>query len=157
METAATEVLPHRPDAFFTLRFPTKPEDQQISHFLYEADRGTENATRFKLKLRAHYHFIVKKNLQRTTMPYNLHGFRAVLIESTESQWAHNLREAARHPIVSPRPSPLFWFTTSEVFTKPREVAGQKRPLPLYLIEPECIFKRIWASPVDDRFLNLAD
>ena len=34
METAATEVLPHRPDAFFTLRFLTKPEDQQLVHFL---------------------------------------------------------------------------------------------------------------------------
>ena len=54
-------------------------------------------------------------------------------------------------------PSPLFWFRTSDVFTKPREFGGQKRPLPLYLVEPEVIFRRIWATPADDRFLNLAD
>jgi hypothetical protein len=28
---------------------------------------------------------------------------------------------------------------------------------PLYLDEPEVVFKRIWASPVDDKLLNLAD
>lgn len=29
------------------------------------------------------------------------------LTESTTSQWAHNLREAAKEPIVSPRLSPV--------------------------------------------------
>ena len=81
---------------------------------------------------------------------------RAVLIESTNMNWAHNLREAARHPIVSAKPSPLFWFTTSEVFTK-SVTNGARRPQPLYLTEPEHIFKRIWASPAEDKFLNLAD
>src|SRR5207302_136810 len=147
-ELAELMPLPHRPDAFFTLRFPSKPEAAQLSHFLYEADRKTENTTRFKLKLRAHYHFIVKKNLQRATAPYNVHAIRAVLTESIESNWAQTLRETAAHPIVSPKPSPLFWFTSSEIFTRP--LANGKRPQPLYLEQPEWIFKRIWASPVDD-------
>ena len=50
---------------------------------------------------------------------------------------------------------PPFWFTTSELLTKPTPVG--KITLPLYLVQPEVISKRIWASPVDDTFLNLAD
>jgi hypothetical protein len=156
IEQHETETLPHRPDAFFTLHFPAEqPEDSRRSHFLYEADRGTENTTRYKLKLRAHWHFIVKRGLQRTTPCYNVHSIRAVLTESMTSQWAQNLREAARHPIVSPKPSPLFWFTTSELFTKP--TAAGKRTVPLYLQQPEVIFKRIWANPTEERLFNLAD
>src|SRR5207302_1489681 len=108
VELGTTELLPHRPDAFFTLYFPGNPEGKQRSHFFYESDRGTENTTRYKLKLRAHWHFIVKQNRQRAVRPYNVHAIRAVLTESTTSQWAHNLRLAAKEPIVSPRPSPLF-------------------------------------------------
>jgi hypothetical protein len=151
------ETLPHRPDAFFTLYFPNNPEGKQRSHFLYEADRGTENTTRFKLKLRSHYAFIVRSNRQRLA-PYNVHSIRAVLIESTDQHWASQLRECAKENIVSPRPSPLFWFTTSELFTRPADSPNNgKRPTALYLEKPEIIFKRIWASPVDDKLLNLAD
>jgi hypothetical protein len=78
-----------------------------------------------------------------------------VLTETTAMQWAQNLREAARHQIVSPKPSPLFWFTTSEILTKPKAHGG--RQVPRYLLEPEVIFERIWANPVEDKFLNLAD
>ena len=149
------DFLPHRPDAFFTLYFPSKPEDKQRSHFFYEADRGTENTTRFKMKLRAHFHFIVKQQRQRSTPVYSVPAIRAVLTETTAMQWAHNLRESAKHPIVSPKPSPLFWFTTSELLTKPMP-AGE-RSEPLYLNQPETVFTRIWADPVQDKFLNLAD
>jgi hypothetical protein len=154
-ELPSKEFLPHRPDAFFTLHFPDNPEGRERSHFFYEADRGTENTTHFKKKLRAHWHFIVKQNLHRSMGCYNVHGIRAVLVESTGSQWAHNLREAAKENVVSPKPSPLFWFTTSELLTKP--TPDGKRTLPLYLVQPEVIFKRIWADPVQDKFLNLAD
>src|SRR5262245_59676802 len=41
------ELLPHRPDAFFTLHFPGHPEGKQLLHFFYEAAGGTENTTRF--------------------------------------------------------------------------------------------------------------
>jgi len=80
---------------------------------------------------------------------------RAVLTESTTNQWAQNLRVAARHPVVSPKPSPLFWFTSSELLTKP--VPAGKRTIPLYLDQPEVIFKRIWADPVQEKLFNLAD
>ncbi len=153
-QQSATELLPHRPDAFFTLHFAGRPEGKDRSNFFYEADRGSENTTRFKLKLRAHWHYVVKHNLHRQA-PYNVPAIRAVLTESTSSNWAQNLREAARHQVVSPKPSPLFWFTTSELFTKPTETTG--RPLPLYLEQPEVLFKRIWANPTEEKLFNLAD
>ena len=131
------------------------PADRE-SHFFYEADRGTENTRRFKLKLRAHFHYIVKQKLHR--QHYGIRNVRAVLIESTSSTWASQLRDAARDEVVSGRtPSPLFWFTTSELFTRtvPSQVA--RRPIPLYLAEPEFILSRIWASPAEDRFLSLLD
>ena len=132
-----------------------RPEDQQRSHFLYEADRGTEHTSQYKLKLRAHWHFIVKHNLHRP-MPYNVHAIRAVLTESTTSKWANKLREAAEENIVSPNPSPLFWFTSSEAFTD--LVPNGKRPAPRYLLQPEVVFKRIWHTPVDDTTVhNLAE
>lgn len=62
----------------------------------------------------------------------------------------------ARHPVVSQRPSPLFWFTTSELlFSRPTTPGDAAKPL--YLDQPELVFKRIWASPTDDRLLNVAD
>jgi hypothetical protein len=155
LELSSREWLPHRPDAFFTLHFPGKPAEKQRSHFFYEADRGRENTTRFKMKLRAHFHYIVKQQRQRLDTCYAVQGIRAVLTETTAMQWAQNLREAARHPIVSPKPSPLFWFTTSEVITKPKTHGG--RQVPRFLLEPEVIFERIWANPVEDKFFNLAD
>jgi hypothetical protein len=154
-EQGDTEFLPHRPDAFFTLYFPGRPEGKERSHFLYEADRGTENTTRFKMKLRAHFHYIVKQQRQRTDPCYNVRGIRAVLTETTGMQWAHNLREAARRRVVSPKPSPLFWFTTSEILTKPEVHDG--RQVPRYLMAPEAVFERIWANPVEDKFLNLLE
>jgi hypothetical protein len=69
---------------------------------LDEADRGTENTSRFKMKLRAHFHFIVKQQRQRSTPVYSVPAIRAVLTASTTSQWAQNLRESARRPIISP-------------------------------------------------------
>lgn len=153
VELEDLERLPHRPDAFFTLRFTTKPESQQLSHFFYEADRGTETTTRFKTKLRAHWHFVVKQQLHKRP-PYTVRSIRAVLVESTDMHWAHNLREAAKHPSISSRPSPLFWFTTSELFMKPVHTAAA-RPIPLYLADPKFIFSRIWASPAADTFLAL--
>ena len=36
-----TARMPHRPDAFFTLFFPSAPEGKRHSNFFYEADRNT--------------------------------------------------------------------------------------------------------------------
>jgi hypothetical protein len=49
----------------------------------------------------------------------------------------------------------LFWFTTSELLTKP--VPARNRTVALYLEQPETIFKRIWANPTEENFFNLAD
>jgi hypothetical protein len=151
---AAKPSIPHRPDAFFTPRFPKESEGRDRAHFFYEADRKTTNTKRFKIKLRGHFHFVVKQRLHERH--YGIKRVRAVLIETTDRYWAEQLKAAARDPIVvGPKPSELFWFTHSGVLTKEVEVGG--RPRPAFLLKPDIILDRIWTSVFDDRVLSLPD
>jgi hypothetical protein len=155
-EQAAQEQLPHRPDAFFSLRFPKREPGAAEAHFFYEADRKTttnhKNITR---KLRAHFHYVVKQNLHVTH--YGVSRIRAVLIETTTPQWAASLRELAKHPLVSGlKPSPLFWFTPSTLFTEGPKAANNGQA-PYFFDNPQIIFARIWATPVDNTLYSLLD
>lgn len=152
--TGERETLPHRPDAFFTLRFLGRSEGEACSHFFYEADRGTENTTRFITKLRAHFHFIVSQRLHRTTAPYNVPAIRAVLTETTNKGWAKQLWLAAQSPIINKQPSPLFWFTPSDLlFSDPDETG---KTTPLFLDQPELVFKKIWIPANTSERLDLS-
>jgi hypothetical protein len=157
-ELDQTEMLPHRPDAFFTLHFPDEPAGRQQAHFFYEADRKHTSIKKHNRKLRAHFHYIVKQ--RRHEKYYGIKRVRAVLVETIDDDWADTLRSAAAHPVVSgSKPSPLFWFTTSRLFTQQIETEnnGRKRQVPYYLLHPEIVFKRLWASPVDDTLYSLFD
>jgi len=101
--------LPHRPDAFFTLRFPNAPEGQQLSNFFYEADRNTCNLTRIRQKLEAHLLFFMQgKHTER----YGVRKVRAVLIETTSGQRAEQMRATAKElALAVPLANHLFWFT----------------------------------------------
>jgi hypothetical protein len=146
--------LPHRPDAFFTLTFPNNPGRKPL-HFFYEADRRTTNKTRFMQKLRAHFHFVVKQ--KRHQEIYGIDRVRAVLTETIDDDWAAALREAASSNMVSgPKPSPLFWFTTSRLFTEP-ETPQNERPIARYLLRPQVVFGNIWASPVNETLHSLIE
>lgn len=152
-ETEETEILPHRPDAFFTL----KRASEEI-HFFYEADRKHTSLKKHNRKLRAHFHYIVKQRKHQEH--YSVKRIRAVLIETISTSWAEELRHAAKHQTVSgPAPSMLFWFTTSELFTKEKEMpqGGRARKVPLFLIKPEIIFNCIFATPVDDTLYSILD
>ena len=152
-ETDQTEQLPHRPDAFFTLNFPNDPGREPL-HFFYEADRHRTNTHKYNKKLRAHFHFVVKQKQHQQI--YGINRVRAVLTETIDDEWAESLRQAANHVTVSgSHPSPLFWFTTSRLFVQ-ESIAGT-RALPTYLNQPDLIFRKIWASPVDDTFHSLID
>jgi len=154
-----TETLPHWPDAFFTLRFPDLPDSDQERHFFYEADRKTMTLPRFTKKLRAHHQFILRqKDQQHIERHYGVNRIRAVLIETIDSHWAEKLRlNAARSRMIAPKPSVLFWFTTSELFTRPAQTGATPRPQPSYLTHPEIIFDRIWATPVDNTLHSLLE
>lgn len=157
-----TTKLPHRPDALFTLRFPTQPEDRQLSHFFYEADRKTESSTDYRLKLRAHYHFCA--NVENRPKPltqvygtkYGINTIRAVLTETEDQRWCDYLRQAAGHSIVSPKPSPLFWFLPSTTLTSPT-LNAKGKPVPAFLHNPKLILQRLWKTPVSDTGLSLLD
>jgi hypothetical protein len=149
-----TELLPHRPDAFFTLSFPGDPR-RKAMHFFYEADRHRTDTNKYNKKLRAHFHFAVKQK-ERLREIYGLDRIRAVLTETIDDAWAERLRQAANHVTVSgPKPSPLFWFTTSRLFTE--QVQNGKRATEAHLKKPDIIFWKIWASPVDDTLHSLLD
>lgn len=153
-----TERLPHRPDAFFTLRFPGEAEGRQRANFFYELDRKTTTTPKFIKKLRAHFEFIARQRLHEKH--YGIKRVRAVLVETTDVAWAEKLREAARNPEVSgDTPTPLFWFTVSEVFTRKRPVPNGRpdQELPYFLLRPDLVFDSIWVSPVDDNLHSLVD
>ena len=147
---SAIQKLPHRPDAFFSLAIEGDPEPK---HYLYEADRKTSNATRFKQKLRAHFHFIVKQ--RKHEKAYGVKRIRAVVVETLDPNWAEHLRREAGDPVVSGAPSALFWFTPTNLLTKPVEVSGKS--LPLFLHSPGVIFDKRFATPVDDNLYSLLD
>jgi hypothetical protein len=149
-ETMETERIPHRPDAYFTLYFPKREEGKQYSSFFYEADRRTTDTARMIKKLRGHFHFIVKQKLHQSL--YTVPSVRAVLVETLDSQWAETLRQAAGHPAVSgAKPSNLFWFTSSEFFTKTIAKQDGKRTkrIAYYLENPSIVFNPLWFTPND--------
>lgn len=153
VELDETEHLPHRPDAFFTLSFPNS--DREDLHFFYEADRHRTDTNKYNKKLRAHFHFVVKQKQQQEF--YDIQRVRAVLTETVDDEWAERLRQAAGHVTVSgSKASPLFWFTTSRLFTQPYDLQAN-RPSPTYLTHPDVILRKIWATPVDDTLHSLLD
>lgn len=151
-EVQETETLPHRPDAFFALHFADREDDNREQYFFYEADRKTATIKKFNKKLRAHFHYIVKQ--KKHTADYGVKRIRAVLVESIEDHWTNQLRLHSRHPIVAgAKPSPLFWFTTSDVVFEQKttvKIKGKDKEIPIYLEKPELIFGKIWATALDD-------
>jgi hypothetical protein len=152
-QTEEVERLPVEPDGLFSLRFSSRaPQDQQISHFFYEADRGTMNSTAMLKKLRAYYHFV--KRQQKHKDAFGIHPIRAVLIETTDEKRARRLMELVNHPLVCGpgKRAGLFWFSISQLFTE--TVDGS--PLPKYLDHPAIIVDPIWALP-DRAMRSLTD
>lgn len=151
-ETDETEILPHRPDAFFALHFPDREGEDREQYFFYEADRKTTSIKKFNKKLRAHFHYVVKQ--KKHAEDYGVKRIRAVLVESIEDYWTNTLRLHARHPVVAgKKASPLFWFTTSDVVFEQKttvKIKGAEKEIPIYLEKPEKVFGKIWATPLDD-------
>ncbi len=142
------ETLPHRPDAFFTLHFPGNQEHEQRANFFYEADRGTMSAPEaMRRKFRTYFEFVVRQKNHR--QKFGIQRIRAVLVEAIDGRRARRLFEEAQHASVcGGQPSPLFWFTASELFTK-KEVATDGTPtVPLYLRQPELVLDKIWIPSI---------
>jgi hypothetical protein len=123
-ESDVLETKALRPDAIFTLRFPNEPEGQNRAHFFYEADRQTEASTRIVEKLRVYHQYVVQQ--RRAATDFGFRRVRAVLIETISEEWVQGLKEAARQPVVSGAPSPLFWFTSSNAIGTDRAQSSSK-------------------------------
>lgn len=101
-------------------------------------------------------YFIVKKKLHELT--YGIKRVRAVLIETLDDAWAETLRNAAGECSVSGnKPSPLFWFTTSRLFTVTNQGRAGERSQPAYLSNPEIILQQIWATSAGNQLYSLLD
>jgi hypothetical protein len=136
--------LPVEPDALFSLRLAGQPTDR-LSHFCYEADRGSMPLADMLRKFRAYYHFIKRQQLH--TKAFGVHPIRAVLVETTTEGRARNLMKLAEHPAVigAGKRSALFWFIISPLFSAPAERNGPSG-VP-YLCRPEIILDELWALP----------
>jgi Replication-relaxation len=136
-----TQRLPVEPDALFSLRFP----NGRVSHFCYEADRGTMPLADMLKKLRAYNHFI--KRQQKHKEAFGVHPIRAVLIETTDEARARKLMELVQHAAVigEGKRAGLFWFCISPILTMPAD--NESPPVPRYLVKPALILDRLWALP----------
>lgn len=145
-EADDVEKLPVEPDALFSLRFPARQPDEQLSHFVYEADRGTMTSTDMLRKLRAYYHSIKKQ--QRHKEDFGIHPVRAVLIETTNEVRGKSLMSLVNHPLVAgpAKRAGLFWFTISSLFEEEAALPSGRR-IPAYLDQPTIVFEEIWATP----------
>lgn len=145
-ESDETERLPVEPDALFSLQF-SSPEGgtpvSHMSHFCYEADRGTMTPADMLRKFRAYYHFI--KRRQGHKEAFGVHPIRAVLIEAPDEPRARKLMDLAQTSMVSGagKRAGLFWFTIAPLFTERRITIGA----PTYLARPEILLDRVWALP----------
>ena len=145
------EEHPHRPDAFFTLRFPQNPLQREFSYFFYEAElKAGTNRAKHKRKMRRHFHYVVKQRKHRED--HKVHRIRAVLTETLDLRWAKRLLVETRDWVV---PSShnysalrLFWFVPSEYFLRPTEITDgeDRRVLPYFLAKPNAIFRPLWAT-----------
>jgi len=137
--------LPVEPDALFSLRVAGRPADQ-LSHFCYEADRGSMPMADMLKKFRAYYHFIKRQQLH--TKSFGVHPIRAVLVETTTEVRARKLMELAQHPAVigAGKRSALFWFIISPLFTTPADTCSSQNGVP-YLSRPGIVLDPLWALP----------
>ena len=145
-ETNKTRRMPVEPDALFSLRFPARSAENQLSHFCYEADRGSMPMADMRTKLRAYRHFIKQ---QLHVEAFGVHPIRAVLIETTEEPRARKLMDLAQEPVVmgNSKRSGLFWFAISPLFTSITKPSEYGKDLAIYQHRPEIILDPLWALP----------
>lgn len=134
--------LPVEPDAMFSLQFP----DNRVSHFCYEADRGSMPMADMLKKFRAYYHFI--KRQQQHKKAFGVHPIRAVLVETTDEPRARKLMELAQHQAVigEGKRSSLFWFAISPLFAASEDAMIGRSPC-RYLRQPNVVLDQLWALP----------
>ena len=151
-ESQETETVPLGPDALFELHYPELPESERTAHFAYGMETGSGDSVKYRRRLRAYFHFIAKQKRHQTK--WGVSRIRAVLTETPKASWRDQLREAARHPIVSgDSPSPLFLFTASSLLSEPR--THPRRPR--FITEPTRIFERVWHTPDSDEPISILE
>lgn len=120
--------LPVRPDGFFSLQFPDRPEGRNRAFFFLEADRSTMSRERFLKKLLGYWEWFSRggpiENL-------GIKRFRVLTVTKSEERLASLLGAVARVERLG-AVLPMFWFSSETRLRSER---------------PESIFDQIWDTP----------
>ena len=101
VEHEENERQPIEPDLFFELFYPRLPKGQQYGYFLYERERGSNNAVKYSLRCRRYFHWIVKQ--KKHSSAYGVPQIHAVLTETGNSQLAGEVDRGGSSSYCQPR------------------------------------------------------
>jgi len=124
------EKLPVRPDAFFSLQYPT-PKGIVRRYFFLEADRRTTTHKRFQRKITA-YGAYYKQGLQLKKYSPRVKAFRVITVTLTDAR-ALTLCEATRE-VLDDGGGSFYYFAPLEHFS---------------INDPQRVFNDIFMSPRD--------
>jgi hypothetical protein len=102
-----------RPDGFFGLEFPDRPQGQNRAFFFVEADRSTMTGDRFAAKLAAYAEW---RRRGGHTASLGIRNFRVLTVTRSEAR----LTNLAGRAAAVDAGAPIFWFT-AEPRLAPRE------------------------------------
>ena len=121
VDDKGTNRLPVRPDAFFTLLDPRRPEGANRANHVLEADRSTATHSRFQEKLRAYWAYIEQGRHQKK---FGVKRFRVLTVTLTDAR-AKNLSVLAAS-ILPERAHKYFLFVPLNRFIENAEPIGEK-------------------------------
>jgi hypothetical protein len=103
---------PVRPDGFFSLQFPERPEGRNRAFFFLEADRSTMTRERFVQKLVSYWRWY---RAGGHTEKLGIKGFRVLTVTKSEERLRSLLGATARTSELSGVLA-LFWFASEHRF-----------------------------------------
>ena len=110
---AVLDDAPVRPDGFFALQFPNRPERKNRAHFFLEADRPTMTRERFVKKLEGYWAWHEQGG---HTAALGIKTFRVQTVTKSEERLRSLLAATAGAPQLQ-NGMAHFWFTPESRFT----------------------------------------
>jgi hypothetical protein len=103
---------PVRPDGFFNLQFPDRPEGRNRAFFFLEADRSTMTRERYVQKLDSYWRWY---RAGGHTEKLGIKGFRVLTVTKSEERLRSLISAIARTPELRDALA-LFWFASEHRF-----------------------------------------
>lgn len=129
------EGSPIKPDGFFDLQFPDRPDGRNRAFFFLEADRSTMTSRRFMAKLLAYAHWRAQGG---HTAKFGIKNFRLLTVTKSEERMRNLIGLVVRTEALQGI-QPALWFTSQNRFTPS---------------QPSSIFAPIWETPGEPEVLQ---